>query len=178
MDISRPEVARRKKLRQALYAATAVMVIVVVPVGVSRLEPAAPRVDRDTVYLDTAQRGPMIRQMRGAGTLVPEQIRWIPATTDGTVERIVIRPGARWTHVIAAAVGETVISVAGGLVAGLVLVIVASRWLGGVLFETSPRDPMILTQAAFLLLVIAVAAVAVPTARALRTRPSNLLRAE
>ena len=86
--------------------------------------------------------------------------------------------GARWTHVIAAAVGETVISVAGGLVAGLVLVIVASRWLGGVLFETSPRDPMILTQAAFLLLVIAVAAVAVPTARALRTRPSNLLRAE
>ena len=94
MDISRPDVARRKKLRQALYAATAVMVIVVVPVGVSRLEPAAPRVDRDTVYLDTVQRGPMIRQMRGAGTLVPEQIRWIPATTDGTVERIVIRPGA------------------------------------------------------------------------------------
>ena len=94
MDISRPDVARRKKLRQSLYAATAVMVIVVVPVGVSRLEPAAPRVDRDTVYLDTVQHGPMIRQVRGAGTLVPEQIRWIPATTDGTVERIVIRPGA------------------------------------------------------------------------------------
>ena len=94
MDISRPDVARRKKLRQALYAATAVMVIVVVPVGVSRLEPAAPRVDRDSVYIDTVQRGPMIRQIRGAGTLVPEQIRWIPATTDGTVERIVIRPGA------------------------------------------------------------------------------------
>ena len=94
MDISRPDVARRKKLRQALYAATAVMVIVVVPVGLSRLEPAAPRVDRDTVYLDTVQRGPMTRQMRGAGTLVPEQIRWIPAATDGTVERIVIRPGA------------------------------------------------------------------------------------
>ncbi len=94
MDISRPDVARRKKLRQALYAATAVMVIVVVPVGVSRLEPAAPRIDRDTVYLDTVQRGPMLRQVRGAGTLVPERIRWIPATTDGTVERIVIRPGA------------------------------------------------------------------------------------
>ena len=94
MDISRPDVARRKKLRQALYAATAVMVIVVVPVGVSRLEPAAPRIDRDTVYLDTVQRGPMTRQVRGAGTLVPERIRWIPAATDGTVERIVIRPGA------------------------------------------------------------------------------------
>ena len=94
MDISRPDVARRKKLRQALYAATAVMVIVVLPVGVSRLEPAAPRIARESVYLDTVQRGPMTRQVRGAGTLVPEQIRWIPATTDGTVERIVIRPGA------------------------------------------------------------------------------------
>ena len=70
------------------------MVIVVLPVAVSRLEPAAPRVDRDSVYLDTVQRGPMTRHVRGAGTLVPEQIRWIPATTDGTVERIVIRPGA------------------------------------------------------------------------------------
>ena len=68
--------------------------IALVTVGVSRLEPAAPRVDRDTIYLDTVQRGPMVRQVRGTGTLVPEQIRWIPATTDGTVERIVIRPGA------------------------------------------------------------------------------------
>ena len=95
MDISRPDLARKKKLRQALYAVAAVLVVAVVTLGVSRLEPAAPRVDRDTIYLDTVQRGPMIRQVRGTGTLVPEQIRWIPATTDGTVERIVIRPGAR-----------------------------------------------------------------------------------
>ena len=94
MDISRPDLARKKKLRQALYAATAVMAVAVVTLGVSRLEPAAPRADRDTLYLDTVQRGPMVRQVRGTGTLVPEQIRWIPATTDGTVERIVIRPGA------------------------------------------------------------------------------------
>ena len=94
MDISRPDLARKKKLRQALFAAAAVMLVAVVTLGVSRLEPAAPRVDRDTVYLDTVQRGPLIRQVRGTGTLVPEQIRWIPATTDGTVERIVIRPGA------------------------------------------------------------------------------------
>ena len=94
MDISRPDLARKKKLRQALYAATAVMAVAIVTLGVSRLEPAAPRVDRDTIYLDTVQRGPMVRQVRGTGTLVPEQIRWIPATTDGTVERIVIRPGA------------------------------------------------------------------------------------
>ena len=94
MDISRPDLARRKKLRQTLYAVIAAIVVVVVTAGVSRLEPAAPRVDRDTIYLDTVQRGPLVRQVRGTGTLVPEQIRWIPATTDGTVERIVIRPGA------------------------------------------------------------------------------------
>ncbi len=74
---------------------TAVLAVAVITLGVSRLEPAAPRVDRDTIYLDTVQRGPMIRQVRGTGTLVPKHIRWIPATTDGTVERIVIRPGAR-----------------------------------------------------------------------------------
>ena len=94
MDVARPDLARKKKFRQTVYAVTAVMVVVVTTVGVSRLEPAAPRVDRDTIYLDTVQRGPMVRQVRGTGTLVPEQIRWIPATTDGTVERIVIRPGA------------------------------------------------------------------------------------
>ena len=97
MDVARPDLARKKKLRQAAYAAAAATVIVLVTVGVSRLEPAAPRVDRDTVYLDTVQRGPMVRQVRGTGTLVPERIRWIPATTDGAVERIVIRPGARVT---------------------------------------------------------------------------------
>ncbi len=94
MDVARPDLARKKKFRQTAYAVTAVMVVVVITVGVSRLEPAAPRVDLDTIYLDTVQRGPMVRQVRGTGTLVPEQIRWIPATTDGTVERIVIRPGA------------------------------------------------------------------------------------
>ncbi len=94
MDISRPDLARTKKRRQTLYASIATIVIVVVTAGVARLEPAAPRVDRDTIYLDTVQRGPMVRQVRGTGTLVPERIRWIPATTDGTVERIVIRPGA------------------------------------------------------------------------------------
>ena len=94
MDIARPDLVRKKRLRHSLYSVSALIVIALVTVGVSRLEPAAPRVDRDTIYLDTVQRGPMVRQVRGTGTLVPEQIRWIPATTDGTVERIVIRPGA------------------------------------------------------------------------------------
>ncbi len=95
MDVARPDLARKKKLRHGLYSVAALTLTAVVTVGVSRLEPAAPRVDRDTVYLDTVQRGPMVRQVRGTGTLVPERIRWIPATTDGAVERIVIRPGAR-----------------------------------------------------------------------------------
>ncbi len=94
MDIARPDLARKKKLRHSLYTVTALTTVAVITVGVSRLEPAAPQVDRDTIYLDTVQRGPMVRQVRGTGTLVPEQIRWIPATTDGAVERIVIRPGA------------------------------------------------------------------------------------
>ena len=97
MDIARPDLARKRKLWRGLYAGVAAVVVVLITVGVSRLEPAAPRVDRDTVYLDTVQRGPMVRQVRGTGTLVPEAIRWIPATTEGTVERIVIRPGAAVT---------------------------------------------------------------------------------
>ena len=94
MDIARPDLARKKKLWHSLYTVAALTAVAVITVGVSRLEPAAPRVDRDIIYLDTVQRGPMVRQVRGTGTLVPEQIRWIPATTDGAVERIVIRPGA------------------------------------------------------------------------------------
>ena len=94
MDIARPDLARKRRVRRGLFAGAVVVAVGLITVGVSQLEPAAPRVDRDTVYLDTVQRGPMVRQVRGTGTLVPESIRWIPATTEGTVERIVIRPGA------------------------------------------------------------------------------------
>ena len=59
MDIARPDLARKKKLRQTVYGVAGLIVIVLITVGVSRLEPAAPRVDRDTIYLDTVQRGPM-----------------------------------------------------------------------------------------------------------------------
>jgi HlyD family secretion protein len=97
MDIARPDIARKKKIRRGIYGALTAVVVILVTIGVSRLEPAAPSVDRDTVFLDTVQRGPMVRQVRGTGTLVPEEIRWIPATTLGTVERIVIRPGAQVT---------------------------------------------------------------------------------
>ena len=86
--------------------------------------------------------------------------------------------GAQWTQAVSAAVGEGVASVASGLFAGSVLVVVASRWLGGVLFETSPRDPVVLIQAAWVLLVISAVAVTVPTVRALLENPVNVLRSE
>jgi len=96
VDIQRdPSVVRRRKIRQWLFAAAALVVIILITVGVSRLRPAAPTVDRATVWIDTVKRGSMVRQVRGSGTLVPELIRWIPATSNGKVERILLRPGAQ-----------------------------------------------------------------------------------
>jgi HlyD family secretion protein len=95
VDIARPEsVKRKKKYRRIAYGVVALLVVVGVSIGVSRLRPAAPGVDRATVWIDTVKRGPMTRQVRGSGTLIPEDIRWIPATTQGRVERILLRPGA------------------------------------------------------------------------------------
>ena len=84
VDIARPEsVKRKKKIRRILYGVVALVVIAGISFGVSRLSPAAPGVERATVWIDTVKRGPMIRQVRGSGTLVPENIRWITATTSG-----------------------------------------------------------------------------------------------
>ncbi|MCS6805933.1 MAG: efflux RND transporter periplasmic adaptor subunit [Acidobacteriota bacterium] len=94
MDIPRPSVARRKRLRRALYGLIGLGLIVLITVGVSRLKPAPPSVERATVWIDTVKRGPMLRQVRGLGTLVPEEIRWIPAATEGRVERRLVQPGA------------------------------------------------------------------------------------
>src|ERR1700745_1957884 len=94
MDIQRPSNARAKKIRRIIYAAVAFLLIAGVTYGLSRLRPAAPTVDRATIWTDEVKRGPMLREVRGLGTLVPEDIRWIPAQTSATVERIVLRPGA------------------------------------------------------------------------------------
>jgi HlyD family secretion protein len=94
MDIQRPSsVARNKKIRRIVIGVVALLAIGAITLALSRLKPAAPTVDRGTAYLDTVKRGPMVRQVRGLGTLVPEDIRWIPAATDGRVERIVVYPG-------------------------------------------------------------------------------------
>jgi HlyD family secretion protein len=95
MDIARPSNAKKKRIRQAIYAVVGLLAVVLVSVGLSRLKPAAPTVERAVVWPDTVKRGPMIRQVRGLGTLTPEDIRWIPATTQGRVEKIILRPGTR-----------------------------------------------------------------------------------
>jgi HlyD family secretion protein len=93
MDIARPSNVRQKRIRQGIYAGVSLLVVVLVSVGLSRLKPAAPTVERAVVWPDTVKRGMLIRQVRGLGTLVPEDIRWIPATTQARVEAIVLRPG-------------------------------------------------------------------------------------
>jgi HlyD family secretion protein len=71
----------------------AAIVLIAVSMVLARMEPAAPTVPVDTLVRDTVRRGSLTRQVRGSGTLVPEDTRWIPATTDGRVERILLRPG-------------------------------------------------------------------------------------
>ena len=97
MDIPRAEVAAGKRRRRIIYGSIGVVAIGLITVGLSRLEPAAPTVERATVWIDTVKRGPMLRQVRGSGTLVPEEVRWIPAYTDGRVERILVKPGTAVT---------------------------------------------------------------------------------
>jgi multidrug efflux pump subunit AcrA (membrane-fusion protein) len=95
VDIARPEsVIRKKKMKRAAYGVAGLTAILLITVGVSRLRPAAPSVEWGTLWPDTVRRGPMVREVRGTGTLVPEDTRWIPATTAGRVERILLRSGA------------------------------------------------------------------------------------
>jgi HlyD family secretion protein len=94
MDIARPSNARAKLIRRIILGGVAVLFIGGVSFGLTRLRPAAPAVDRATVWSDEVKRGPMLRDVRGLGTLVPEDIRWIPAQTDSRVDRWVLRPGA------------------------------------------------------------------------------------
>ena len=80
-------------MRQIAFATVGIIVVSLVSYVLANLKPAAPVVEGNTVWEDTVKRGPMVRDVRGLGTLVPEDIRWIPATTQGRVERIVLRPG-------------------------------------------------------------------------------------
>ena len=94
MDIPRPENKKRKRVRQLAIGSGTALLLVAVTIGLSRLEPAAPSVDRDTQYIGKVERGEMLRQVRGPGTLEPREIRWIAAESAGRVERVIVRPGA------------------------------------------------------------------------------------
>jgi HlyD family secretion protein len=97
MDISRPDIRKKKMRRQWIAAGFGVVALALVAFFVTRLKPAAPEVDRATVWTDAVKRGPLLRQVRGPGTLVPreDKIRLIPAETAATVVRIRALPGAK-----------------------------------------------------------------------------------
>lgn len=92
MDI--PRVAPGKGRKRVAIAAAAVGVLLVTTVALGRLKASVPDVQRADLYIDAVRRGQMLRQVRGPGTLLPEQIRWISAVTSGRVERVNVRPGA------------------------------------------------------------------------------------
>src|SRR5580704_7431727 len=94
MDIARPDFARKKRLRLIIYGAVMVVALPTLVIAVSRLKPAAPAVERSTVWLDTVRRGEMLRDVRGLGTLVPVDVRWIPAQSSARVDKIVLQSGA------------------------------------------------------------------------------------
>ena len=93
MDIARPDIKRRKRIRRYAYAAGGLALVLLTTGALSRLKPAAPSVDKSTIWTDTVKRGPMLREVRGLGTLVPEMIQVIPAATDGRVENRHVLPG-------------------------------------------------------------------------------------
>src|SRR5437773_1752644 len=95
MDISRGDSEiKRKKRNRLLLGGAGLLTVLLITLGLSRLSPAAPTVERASVVVDTVKRGEMLREVRGPGTLVPEDVRWIPAATEARVEKIVSLPGA------------------------------------------------------------------------------------
>lgn len=94
VDIQRPGYARKKRLLRTLYGTLLVISLLAVTWAFSRLEPALPGVDRASVWVGEVERGSMVIEVRGNGTLVPEEIRWIAASTKGRVEGIPVLPGS------------------------------------------------------------------------------------
>jgi len=98
MDVKRdPAILKRKQRNRLIGGVIAVAAVIGLTVAVSQLQPAAPTVAGSAVYSGTVKRGPMVREVRGAGTLVPEDIRWISTTATGKVETLVLRAGAKVT---------------------------------------------------------------------------------
>jgi HlyD family secretion protein len=94
MDIPRVGQARKRRIRWTIYIILTIGFVSTVSWYVSGLKPAPPSVERGSVWINTVKRGPMVRAVRGTGTLVPEEIRWVAAQASGRVERRLVQPGA------------------------------------------------------------------------------------
>jgi HlyD family secretion protein len=94
MDIKRPAKSKiKKRIRSIALAVIGVAAIGGITFGLTRLKPAAPTLDRSSAVIDTVKRGPFQREVRGNGTLVPQLVRWVPAPSDGRVEKIPVQAG-------------------------------------------------------------------------------------
>lgn len=94
MDIKRPGKSKlKKRIRSAIFIVIGVAAIGGITFVLARLKPAAPTLDRSTAVIDTVKRGQMLREVRGIGTLVPQVVRWVPAPSDGRVEKIPVQAG-------------------------------------------------------------------------------------
>src|SRR5215831_19350406 len=94
MDIPRKDASRKRLIRRIVLGVILLGAVAGTSLALKRLKPAAPSVDLSVVWRDTVKRGPMTREVRGLGTLVPEETMLIPATTEGRVKSILLRPGA------------------------------------------------------------------------------------
>lgn len=94
MDVPKQGARRKKIIRRTALGAALLIAVAGLTWGLSRLKPAAPSVEKSTLWTDSVKRGPMLRQVRGLGTLVPEEILWVPAVNEGRVDKILLRPGA------------------------------------------------------------------------------------
>ena len=94
MDIKRPGKSKlKKRIRNGVVIFVALAAVGGITVGLTKLKPASPTLDRSTAVIDTVKRGQMLRQVRGIGTLVPQLTRWVPAPAEGRLERILVEPG-------------------------------------------------------------------------------------
>src|SRR5579863_9729695 len=94
MDVPRPQALRQKRIRRALYGLAVIIAVTGATIALSKLKAAAPSVEFGTLWPDTVKRGSMLREVHGLGTLVPVDIRWIPAATDGRIDKLVVLPGS------------------------------------------------------------------------------------
>jgi len=95
MDLPRHIDLKKKRTKRVIISVAGAILVLALTLGLARLKPAAPSVEKATVWIDTVKQGEMVRQVRGTGTLVPEVIQWIPAATEGRVQRIVVLAGTQ-----------------------------------------------------------------------------------